>query len=329
MTTNKSADVSEMVPSMRQVCIPGDVVLALGPNAVVGLGDGLLSTPFNHPDGKTTGAVVTSKYCAPVQKEPHRCAPNVHRYFQERPAARRYLCSAGDPVIGIVIKKMAPHYYYLYIGGTALIYMDGMAFDGASKTSHPRLQEGALVYGFIKTSAIAAPNLLDPSTGDSMRGSSAIDPEQGCADSVDVEMSCAASELGLPPKEWTSGEAIFGPLEGGRLLTVPLSYARSLQASLEVEEGSDGALEGRKRSRDEDEEKEVPASYLVSLLGQHAPFEICVGMNGLVWVKGQESASSPGSGVRRTIAVCACIMEGQNDTTKEEMRRRVERYFPK
>eukprot|EP00796_Vickermania_ingenoplastis_P010665 gene10665-7410_t len=316
---SSSADIKEVVPPKKYVCIPGDAVLALGPKAVVGLGTGLYSVTYKD-DSNEGRALVMAKYCAAVLKQYHGGVAGVAHYSQESPATRRYLCNPGDPVIGIVIRKFSPHYYYLYIGGTGLIYMDAMAFDGATKTSHPRLSEGSLVYGFIKQRDVSE-NLLDNQN----EGSGAADDEAAyCgADSVDIELSCAASELGLPPKDWTSGEAIFGPLDGGRLLTVPLPYARSLLAPLEND-----AAPGEKRSREGDPDDEVPASYLVSLLGSRTPFEVCIGFNGMVWVKGQESAVEPSAGVRRTIAVSACIVEGQNDVTRAEMQERVDRYFP-
>lgn len=348
--SNSTDDVHEVLPPRTHVCIPGDAVLALGPKAVVGLGAGLYSMQYKAED-HSTRALVFAKYCAAIQKERHPSLLNVTRYAQEAPGSRRYLCSPGDPVIGVVIRKLSPHYYYLYIGGTALVYMDALAFDGATKTSNPRLNEGALVYGFIKRLDVSA-NLLDRrasgSSGESTAQKNEDDTSLCCADSVDVEMSCAASELGMPPKEWTSSEAIFGPLRGGRVITVPLSYARSLLTPLEGDAASkrnQHAAEdpsNRKRSRsedkgesrdahnedDDDDEAEVPASYLIALLGQRVPFEICIGLNGMVWIKGQESTADPAIGVRRTIAVCACVVEGQQDATRKEIKERVEQYFP-
>lgn len=346
-TPSNAADVHELIPPRTHVCIPGDAVLALGPKAVVGLGSGLYSMQFKAGD-HSSRALVFAKYCAAIQKDRQPSVLNVTRYAQEAPTTRRYLCNPGDPVIGVVIRKLSPHYYYLYIGGTALVYMDALAFDGATKTSNPRLNEGALVYGFIKRLDTSA-NLLDKQAAVSTEApeNAADDSNFCCADSVNVEMSCAASELGMPPKEWTSSEAIFGPLHGGRVVTIPLTYARSLLTPLadsEVSQKRDAKTENnvtdtsRKRRRgeretneedgEEEEEEEVPASYLIALLGQRVPFEICIGLNGMVWIKGQESAADPAIGVRRTIAVCACVVEGQQDATRKEMKDRVEKYFP-
>lgn len=308
-----AADVHELVEPRRHVCIPGDAVLSLGPKGVVAVGSGLSTIYYKDQRTGVSRALVMSNVCAALQKEPHSSS-SVSRYFLESPRTRRYFCSSGDPVVGIVIRKMPPHFYHIYIGGTALIYMDALAFDGATKTSHPRLTEGTIVYGFVKSRSATDGEEVD-------------DELLVGADDVNVELSCAASQLGLAPKEWTSGEAIFGPLYDGRILHLPLSYVRSMLAPLP----EDGAPIGEKRARndvDGSAEEEMPASFLISLLGSRVPFEICVGMNGIVWVKGQSSDQDPSLGVKRTIAVCACIMEGQGDATRGDIESRVEKYFP-
>lgn len=352
-----SGHVQEIVPLRRHVCIPGDAVLALDSEAVVGIGSELYS--ISYPDESNQNrmkAIVFSKHCAPLEKSPHRSFLHVPYYSMERPSYRRYMCHPGDPVIGIIVRKMSPHYYYLYIGGTALIYMDALAFDGASKANHPRLNEGTAVYGFIQHKKIRSSDSSDQSMEQKEGEASSGETSMCEADSLDIEMSCVASVLGLAHKDWTSSEAVFGPLSGGRLLTVPIPYANSLleeaptalsssttldkKSTEQKKESNKFKLSQRKREREEEEKNEqesediqnddefVPASYLIYLLGKRTPFEICIGRNGMIWVKGQNSVLDPTASVKRTMAVCACIMEGQLDSTKADMESRVEKFFP-
>lgn len=350
--------VEEIVPLRRHVCIPGDAVLALDSEAVVGIGSELYT--ISYPDDSNRNrmkAIVFSKHCAPLEKSLHRSFLHVPYYSMERPSYRRYMCHPGDPVIGIIVRKMSPHYYYLYIGGTALIYMDALAFDGASKANHPRLSEGTVVYGFIQHKKINSSNSFDQPMNRKEEDVSSGEVSMCEADSLDIEMSCVASVLGLPHKDWTSSEAVFGPLSGGRLLTVSIPYANSLLEEVPTALSSSTALEKkstekekdtnkpnssqRKRGREEKEKNEqesgedvrnvdefLPASYLIHLLGKRVPFEICIGRNGMIWVKGQNSVLDLTVGVKRTMAVCACILEGQLDSTKTEIENRVEKYFP-
>lgn len=355
-----SEHVQEIFPVRRRVCIPGDAVLALDSKAVVGLGTGLYTIPYpDRSDPSHMKAVVFSKYCAPLEKTLHRSLRHLPHYTVDGPSYRRYMCHPGDPVIGIIVRKMSPHYYLLYIGGTALIYMDALAFDGASKSNYPRLSEGGVVYGFVYQKKLRSNSLLD----EQPEGSEAWHSSASCcgADGLDVEMSCCASVLGLPHKDWTSSETLFGSLSGGRLLAVPIPYARSLleeapssllscsTSSLSSQNGNDVKERdrtnsfSRKREREEenstkektkvnndgDDDEVLPASYLIHLLGKRVPFEICIGHNGIIWVKGQDSVVDHSAGVKRTMAVCACIMEGQLDSTRTEIEERVEKYFPK
>ncbi|EPY33528.1 exosome complex component RRP40 [Strigomonas culicis] len=297
MSTAPSADkeVQELVPMRTHVCLPGDPVLLVGPGATVAVGGGL----------RQQGHALLALYCAPAQRRPHPQHADVPQYTLASPACRTYVPQAGDPVVAHVVRRAGQHYYMCYIAAGTLAYLDAQAFDGATKASCPRLQEGDVVYAYVK-----------PRTSSYMDGSGGDDA--GAAPVSEVELSCMAAGVGLPPKAWTSGEAVFGPLDGGQVIAVALPYARSLLTP--------AAGAGGKRGRD-DAERGVEASYLLGALGHHAAFEACVGMNGLVWVRGAEDAKDPTAGTRRTAAVCACLTEGQADRTKLEFDVRVQSYF--
>ncbi|KEG13431.1 putative DNA ligase I [Trypanosoma grayi] len=280
--------VHELALLRAHVCLPGDPVLLLEPTAVVALGNGLRPIPQslsgNESEGCGTGSggegknntVVVAEFCGPMARE---MGPNhVWRYTINAPAVRRYTYAPKDPVVAIVVRKTTS-YYLCYTGAASLAVLDVLSFDGATKASRPRLQEGDVVYAFVK------PRPSGEEAGD------------------EVELSCMAAEVGLVAKDWTSADAVFGPLTGGTVVRVSLPHARSLLAT-------DGA------------------SHLLSLLGARVPFEVCVGVNGLVWVRGQPSGVDPTAGTRRTVAVASCIVEAQDDATPEEMEDRVRSYFP-
>lgn len=371
------------------VVLPGDPVLLLDGRSVVAVGGGLrtlhtTSRSRRPRSSEATSAAASSDaaaaaqdlllsvYCAAVQRQPHPLLRHVPRYSVESPASRRYQCMAGDPVVALVTRRIGAHGYYMYTGGPSLAFLDAVGFDGASKTSRPRLAEGDVVYCYVKKKKAA--NYLDHDVGTSAVTPSSLPSSQkgelaGLVEALgggDVELSCMAAEVGLVPKDWTSNEATFGPLLDGRVLTLPLPYVRGLLTPLTAEQmrlasttAKSKAAASRKRAREEEvahaspeegrgasaagkEEEErkggdaegddvaVPASFLLYVLGQRVPFDICVGANGLVWVKGGNSAdeSSATVGARRTVAVSACLTEGQYDTTRLEMLARVESYFP-
>ncbi|PWU83685.1 putative ribosomal RNA processing protein 40 [Trypanosoma cruzi] len=157
--------VRELAPLRSHVCLPGDPVLLLDPTAVVTLGNGLRPLPHAPPHGNTTSGsagggntVVVAELCGPVE-----CSveSNLRRYTLDAPAARRYMYSPRDPVVAIVVRKTSS-YYYCYTGAAMLAVLDVLGFDGATKSSRPRLQEGDVVYAFVKPK----PSGAQPASGD-------------------------------------------------------------------------------------------------------------------------------------------------------------------
>lgn len=396
--TTPYADVEELVEPYTHVCLPGEPVLRLGPRAVIAVGTGLhtaaaavVSSHFASPAPADCGREETllAEYCAPLQRRPHPYHPHLPRYELESPAHTRYRPQAADPLVAIITRRVGQQYFHCYIGASEMAYLDATAFDGATKTSRPRLVEGDVVYCYVAHHAAAAGaageslpcasvSAAVPLSSRAGAGLSAAGQSETQAAGDEVTLSCTAAAVGLVAKDWTSGDAVFGPLEGGRVIEVSLLYARSLLtppppprssitcasrkpasplAAHELSHGegrthsaqenpqqsardANAAVDGGNRvCEKEDAEPElaaasgpyddatVPASYLLELLGQHVPFEVCVGMNGMVWVRGRPSANDPTAETRRTVAVSSCILEGQNDATRLEMEARVASYF--
>ncbi|KAG5487787.1 hypothetical protein LSCM4_07465 [Leishmania orientalis] len=326
INSSSSKGITELAPLKGHVCLPGEPVLMTRPSAVVAIGGGLRllaqspSTITADDTSQVPMDVFLSEYCAPLQRTSHHLHTHVPRYTVPTPASRRYVPRAGDPVLAIIARKVSQNCYYCYIGGSSLAYMDALAFDGATKVSRPRLVEGDVLYCYVKPRA--ASSYFDGAPGTVTSGV--------CDAAGEVEVSCTAAEVGLPPKDWTSEEAVFGPLRGGRVLHLPLAYVRRLLTPMGLSSSQASVQQGTRDGRggEDGDTDEVPASYLLQLLGRRVPFEVAVGLNGLVWVRGLSSEADATAAVRRTVAVSSCISEAQYDATRAEMKARVEAYFP-
>ncbi|EPY25332.1 exosome complex component RRP40 [Angomonas deanei] len=301
--------VRELVPMRSHVCLPGDPVLLTHHNnnnnetPTVVIGDGL------YP----RGPALLSTYCAPVSATPIQNNNNnnennntiIKKYALASPAARRYEPREGDPVIAIVTRRQGQRSYFTWLEAGVQGYLETTAFDGATKTNYPRLKEGDAVYCYIKPTRHSS-NYLDRN----VHQNSIFQNKEG----IEVELSCTAAEVGLPPKSWTSGEAHFGPLSGGQLLQLPLPYVKSL-------------LTPHQNNNNHNKEAPTESSYLLELLSQHCSYEVVLGLNGYVWIRGAAHGTDSTAALRRTIAVSACLTEGQQDHTVGEMEARVASYF--
>jgi len=76
-----------------------------------------------------------------------------------------------------------------------------------------------------------------------------------CSPHMDPELTCCAPP-GAPKKDWVTGQGLFGSLQGGRLVHVSLGLSRRLLN---------------------------PSCALLSQLSRSFPFEMAVGLNGMVW----------------------------------------------
>ena len=121
-----------------------------------------------------------------------------------------------------------------------------MAFEGATKRTKATLKVGDAVYCRVAL----APRDMEP------------------------ELSCLA--VVGPRKGWETGEATFGPLEGGCLVRCSLSQATALRA--------------------------YAHPVFAALRDEGAAFELCVGANGVVWVKA--------AGPRLTVGVANAVQNG-------------------
>ena len=86
-----------------------------------------------------------------------------------------------------------------------------------------------------------------------------------CSKHMAPELTCAAPPGAGPKKDWVTGQGVFGELHGGRLVHASLGLARRLLD---------------------------PGCALLAALARAFPFEVAVGVNGLVWLAAAEDAQA-------------------------------------
>jgi exosome complex component RRP40 len=106
---------------------------------------------------------------------------------------------------------------------------------------------------------------------------------------LEPELSCCV--VSGPKRDWTTGQAVFGELRGGVLLHLSSALARRLL---------------------------VPTCPLLTALGAAVPFEVAVGVNGLVWV----AASTP-----RATAAIGEALESAELVSDADAAAHVERFI--
>lgn len=278
MTTIDRGELVELVKP-GSMLLPGDVVLRLNGPATVTLGRGLRPATATGTDSPTVDVFAT---CSGVLE---RAAL---KYSVVSPVGKRYLPLEGDVVVGTVVKAAAMS-YSVNIGAPQLALLDTLAFDGATKHNRPKLCIGDVVFARVLTAHR----------------------------DFDTELTCCALP-GTQARDWVTGEAMFGKLDGGTVVSVSLQHARDLLTN---------------------------RSPVLSLLGGRIAFEACVGLNGRVWValagSNRGSAASMAAPVRKRgrdadgeedtaalVAIAQCVKESQMDGTAEECAARVAAFFP-
>ena len=108
-----------------------------------------------------------------------------------------YIPKVNDQVVGIVEDRTSD-FYKINIFSTAPALLNKLAFEGATKRNKPELKKGDIVYVRVTMSH----------------------------KDLDYECTCISSS-GVK-KEWSTGEAIYGPLDKGLVLVVPVGVARAM-----------------------------------------------------------------------------------------------------
>jgi len=136
----------------------------------------------------------------------------------------KYFPEKEDHIIGVITAKNM-EYYTLNIGGPNDATLGVIDFEGASKRNRPYLDVGCLVYA-----RVATVNRF-----------------------MKAQVTCISTST---KKDWASGESIFGELNTGMMIDIPLSYSRDLL---------------------------IDSKGLLKALQKYITFEIAIGHNGKVW----------------------------------------------
>ncbi|KAL9183922.1 hypothetical protein ACHAXT_004778 [Thalassiosira profunda] len=156
----------------------------------------------------------------------------------------------GDRVIGIIEdQKASADYYRVNIFGSHSALLHVLSFEGATKRNRPQLDPGCLIYCRIVKGF----------------GGGRMDPEVSCKVGGGSGANAGVSTYneddddgGAARKDWMTNEGTYGPLTGGTSFRISLGLARELL---------------------------LPNNAALAALDKSGiPFEIAIGVNGMVWV---------------------------------------------
>ena len=169
----------------------------------------------------------------------------------------QYAAAVNDTVIGIVSDKGAES-YRLHIGGPTAANLSAIAFDGATKRNKPNLMPGTLVFARVESA------------------DRDLEPEVTC------KASGASGEAAAHKKDWVTGQGMYGELKGGTVVQVSMQFCRqcvALPAALPLPLPCPRLTPSRPVCR-----LLLPTCAVLSALAAAVPYEVAVGMNGVVWV---------------------------------------------
>mmetsp|Transcript_1267 Transcript_1267/g.2283 ORF Transcript_1267/g.2283 Transcript_1267/m.2283 type:complete len:364 (-) Transcript_1267:726-1817(-) len=161
----------------------------------------------------------------------------------------------GDRVIGIVEdQKASADYYRINIFGSHSALLHVLSFEGATKRNRPQLEPGSLVYCRVMKGF--AGGRMDPELSCKVGSGSGNNSSSSKGKSVYNDEE--EDDGGASGKDWMTNEGTYGPLNGGTSFRVSIGLARELL---------------------------LPENAVLSALDKSGiPFEIAIGVNGMVWV---------------------------------------------
>lgn len=162
----------------------------------------------------------------------------------------------GDRVIGIVAdQKASADYYRVNIFGSHSALLHVLSFEGATKRNRPQLDPGSLIYCRIVKGFAAG--RMDPEVSCKVGGGS------GNNSGISAYNEAEEDDGGAARKDWMTNEGTYGPLTGGTSFRISLGLARELL---------------------------LPNNAVLAALDKSGiPFEIAIGVNGMVWVNSPEA----------------------------------------
>lgn len=243
------------------VCLPGTPVVSAAAGAVVAIGNGITHARGGGGAGSdevlvaTVGGLLRRGVAADDRTPKYWIAPVATK-------GGRYVPAVGDMVVGFVVRSVSQA-YYVNIGAAHPAILEVLEFDGATKTNRPKLKNGDVIYCHVTSTAVG----------------------------MDVTLSCKAVG-GAVAKDWMTGEATFGPLEGGTVINVSLPFARGLLGS---------------------------GAEVLLRLGDRVPYECTIGLNGRLWVKAMTQHA--------TLAISQCLLDVESQGPNCDIFATVASYF--
>ena len=156
-------------------------------------------------------------------------------------------------------------------GHSALLH--NLSFEGASKRNRPRLDPGSLVYCRVVRGVDDAAKVVGGGGGNGESGGRSVggrvDPEVSCKvgggdTALRTRDTPVDDDGGATRKDWTTSECTYGPLTSISSSSTSTSFRVSLGLARTLL---------------------LPTNETLSALSKSKiPFEICVGVNGLIWV---------------------------------------------
>lgn len=161
----------------------------------------------------------------------------------------------GDRVIGVIEdQKASADYFRVNIFGSHSALLNVLSFEGATKRNRPQLEPGSLIYCRIVKGFGAG--RMDPEVSCKVGGGNGTNSGKSSYNEEDDDDGGAAR------KDWMTNEGTYGPLTGGTSFRISLGLARELL---------------------------LPNNAVLAALDKSGiPFEIAVGVNGMVWVNSPE-----------------------------------------
>ena len=225
------------------------------------------------------------------QRQSHKSV-NSKPTFYVRSNCKRYVPSSGDRVIGIVEERFGDCYKVNIFGPNPGI-LPVLAFEGATKRNKPNLQPGSLVYCRVVSDYT---KMMDP------------------------ELSCKVEQgAGLQRKDWMTDESTYGVLGGIHGQAANNSSAvggnsTSTGQNINISnssENSNSNVHGTciRVSMGLARELLKPKNLVLNDLGSSLPYEIAIGVNGMIWV---DSTCS-----QHTILICNAIKNSEVMTPEQ------------
>ena len=163
----------------------------------------------------------------------------------------------GDRVIGIIEpQKASADYYRVNIFGSHSALLHVLSFEGATKRNRPQLDPGSLIYCRVMK---GFGGRMDSEVSCKVGGSGSNSNSSG---KTTYNEDDTGDDGGAASKDWMTNESTYGQLNGGTSFRISLGLARELL---------------------------LPNNAVLAALDKSSiPFEIAIGVNGMVWINSPE-----------------------------------------